>query len=132
MAAIVDVYSAITADRVYQKGLPAAALRQVYEWRKFHFHPQLTQQFMGCIGIYPVGTLVMPEARRLGVVIESHLTNLLAPKINVFFDSRNQVYIRPETLDLSRGLGFGGGDKIVGHALPARWQVDPMRFLSLA
>jgi len=133
MAAIVDVYSAITADRVYHKGLPAAAaLRQIYEWSKFQFHPQLTQEFMRCIGIYPVGTLVMLESRRLGVVIEPHPTNLLAPKVNVFFDSRNQVYIRPETLDLSRGLGFGGGDKIVGHELPARWKVDPMRFLSLA
>jgi len=35
-------------------------------------------------------------------------------------------------LDLSRGLGFGGADKIVGHESAAKWQVDPMRFLSLA
>lgn len=133
MTAIVDVYTAITADRAYHKGLPAAAaLRQIYEWSKFHFNPQYAREFMRCIGIYPVGTLVMLESRRLGVVIEPHPTNLLAPKVNVFFDSRRQVYIRPETLDLSRGLGFGGGDKIVGHELPARWNVDPMRFLSLA
>ena len=25
----------------------------------------------------------------------------------------------------------GGGDKIVGHESPAKWQVDPMRFLTL-
>ncbi|HEY0585047.1 MAG TPA: HD-GYP domain-containing protein [Pseudoduganella sp.] len=133
MAAIVDVYDAITADRVYHKGLPAAAaLRKIYEWSKHHFNPKLVQEFMRCVGIYPVGTLVMLESGRLGVVVEPHESNLLAPKVNVFFNTRNNVYIKPETVDLSRGLGFGGGDKIVGHESPSKWQVDPMRFLTLA
>ncbi|MGW8389900.1 HD-GYP domain-containing protein [Pseudoduganella sp. HUAS MS19] len=133
MAAIVDVYDAITADRVYHKGLPAAAaLRKIYEWSKHHFNPKLVQEFMRCVGIYPVGTLVMLESGRLGVVVEPHESNLLAPKVNVFFNTKNNVYIKPETVDLSRGLGFGGGDKIVGHESPAKWQVDPMRFLTLA
>jgi hypothetical protein len=29
-------------------------------------------------------------------------------------------------------VGFGGGDKIVGHESPAKWNVDPMRFLTVA
>ena len=133
MAAIVDVYDAITADRVYHKGLPAAAaLRKIHEWSKHHFNPQLVQEFMRCVGIYPVGTLVMLESGRLGVVVEPHETNLLAPKVNVFFNTKNKLYIKPETVDLSRGLGFGGGDKIVGHESPAKWQVDPMRFMTVA
>ncbi|WP_374584302.1 HD-GYP domain-containing protein [Pseudoduganella sp.] len=133
MAAIVDVYDALTADRCYHKGIPAAAaLRKIYEWSKHHFNQQLVQEFMRCVGIYPVGTLVMLESGRLGVVVEPHETNLLAPKVNVFFNTKNNVYIKPETIDLSRGLGFGGGDKIVGHESPAKWQVDPMRFLTLA
>jgi HD-GYP domain-containing protein (c-di-GMP phosphodiesterase class II) len=133
MAAIVDVYDAITADRCYHKGMSAAAaLRKIYEWSKFHFNPQYAQEFMRCVGIYPVGTMVMLESGRLGVVIEPHETNLLAPKVNVFFNTKQNLYIKPETVDLSRGLGFGGGDKIVGHESPAKWNVDPMRFLTLA
>ncbi len=133
MAAIVDVYDAITADRCYHKGMSAAAaLRKIYEWSKFHFNPQYAQEFMRCVGIYPVGTMVLLESGRLGVVVEPHETNLLAPKVNVFFHTRKNVYIKPETVDLSRGLGFGGGDKIVGHESPSKWNVDPMRFLSLA
>jgi HD-GYP domain-containing protein (c-di-GMP phosphodiesterase class II) len=133
MAAIVDVYDAITADRVYHKGMSAAAaLRKIYEWSKFHFNPQFAQEFMRCVGIYPVGTMVLLESGRLGVVVEPHETNLLAPKVNVFFHTKKNVYIKPETIDLSRGLGFGGGDKIVGHESPAKWNVDPMRFLSVA
>ena len=133
MAAIVDVYDAITADRCYHKGMSAAAaLRKIYEWSKFHFNPQYAQEFMRCVGIYPVGTMVLLESGRLGVVIEPHETNLLAPKVNVFFNTRQNLYIKPETVDLSRGLGFGGGDKIVGHESAAKWNVDPMRFLTLA
>lgn len=133
MAAIVDVYDAITSDRCYHKGMPAAdALRKIYEWSKFHFNPSLTQEFMRCVGIYPVGTMVMLESGRLGVVVEPHETNLLTPKVNVFFNTRSQTYIRPELLDLSRGLGFGGGDKIVRHESPEKWRVDPNRFLLVA
>ncbi|WP_313702844.1 HD-GYP domain-containing protein [Massilia sp.] len=133
MAAIVDVYDAITSDRCYHKGMSAAdALRKIYEWSKFHFSPSLTQEFMRCVGIYPVGTMVMLESGRLGVVVEPHESNLLTPKVNVFFNTRSQTYIRPELLDLSRALGFGGGDKIVRHESPEKWGVDPNRFLLVA
>lgn len=133
MAAIVDVYDALTADRCYHRGVPAAeALRKIYEWSKFHFNAQYAQEFMRCVGIYPVGTMVMLESGRLGVVVEPHETNLLAPKVNVFFNARKNVYIKPETIDLARGLGFGGADKIVGHESPEKWKVDPMRFISVA
>ena len=133
MAAIVDVYDAITSDRSYHKGMPAAdALRKIYEWSKFHFNPALTQEFMRCVGIYPVGTMVMLESGRLGVVVEPHESNLLTPKVNVFFNTKSQTYIRPELLDLSRPFGFGGGDKILRHESPDKWQVDPNRFLLVA
>jgi HD-GYP domain-containing protein (c-di-GMP phosphodiesterase class II) len=133
MAAIVDVYDAITSDRIYHKGLPAAeALRKIYEWSKFHFNPVYAQEFVRCIGIYPVGTLVLLESGRLGVVVEAHATSLLTPKVNVFYDTNAQAYIRPEALDLSRPLGHGGGDKIVRHELPEKWDVDPMAFMALA
>jgi HD-GYP domain-containing protein (c-di-GMP phosphodiesterase class II) len=131
MSAIVDVYDAITSDRCYHKGMPAAqALRKIYEWSKFHFNPVLAQEFMRCVGIYPVGTLVLLESGRLGVVVEPHETSLLTPKVKVFFNTRSQSYIAPLTVDLARPLGYGGGDKIVSYELPEKWKVDPARFLS--
>ncbi|QOY93172.1 HD-GYP domain-containing protein [Massilia sp. UMI-21] len=129
MAAIVDVYDAITSDRCYHKGMPAAeALRKIYEWSKFHFDPTLVQEFMRCVGIYRVGTLVLLESGRLGVVIEAHETSLLTPKVNVFFSTRNQAYIKPQIIDLSKPFGFGGGDKILRHEPAEKWGVDPARY----
>lgn len=39
---------------------------------------------------------------------------LFTPKVNVFYNVKNKSYIRPELIDLSRKLGFGGGDSIMG------------------
>lgn len=130
MAAIVDVYDAITADRCYHKGLPAAeALRKMWEWSADHFDQKLLQAFMRCVGIYPVGSLVRLESGRLGVVVEQNEGSLLTPRLRVFFSTRSNGYIKPEMLDLSRRPG--SVDRIVSAETPEKWGVDPRRFLLL-
>ncbi|MBP4045028.1 HD-GYP domain-containing protein [Chromobacterium violaceum] len=130
MAAIVDVYDALTSNRCYHKGMPPTdALRKIYEWSKFHFNPELVQAFMRVIGIYPVGTLVRLESGRLGVVVEQNEDNLVSPKVKVFFSTKSNTHIPPEIVDLSRRMGFGGGDRIVKHESPEKWKIDPLRFL---
>ncbi|MCC6878640.1 MAG: HD-GYP domain-containing protein [Rhodocyclaceae bacterium] len=130
MAAIVDVYDAITSDRVYHKGMaPTEALRKLYEWSKFHFNPELVHAFVKVIGIYPVGTLVRMESGRLAVVVEHRKSNMLQPLVRVMFDTKRNYHLKPEDVDLSRALGRGGADRIVGHESPEKWRIDPMRFL---
>jgi putative nucleotidyltransferase with HDIG domain len=130
MAAICDVYDAITSDRVYHKGMaPHEALRKIFEWGKFHFDPALVQQFLRAIGIYPVGTLVMLESGRIGVVLEQSSGNLLHPTVRVFYDGKRRQYLPPQQVDLSRPVGKGGGDKIVSHEIPEKWGIDLSRFL---
>ncbi len=130
MASIVDVYDAITSDRCYHKGMePTDALRKMFEWSKFHFNPELIHTFIRTIGIYPVGTLVMLESGKIGVVIEQHEKNLTRPVVRAVFDTRKSYYITPEDIDLSKPLGQGGGDKIVSHESPAKWGIDPQKFM---
>ena len=129
MAAICDVYDAITSDRVYHKGLaPHEALRKIFEWSKFHFDPALVQQFLRTIGIYPVGTLVMLESGRLAIVMEQGEGSLLQPTVKVVYDSQRRCYIEAQMVDLARSLGHGGGDKILSHEVPERWGIDLSRF----
>lgn len=130
MAAICDVYDAITSDRCYHKGMAAhEALRKIFEWSKFHFDPVLVQQFMRTIGIYPVGTLVRLESGRIGVVTEQSEKNLMQPTVKVFFSAKHNHYLTPEEVDLSRSFGHGGGDKIVSHETAEKWGIDLGRFL---
>ncbi|WP_153116864.1 HD-GYP domain-containing protein [Rhodocyclus tenuis] len=130
MAAIVDVYDSITSERCYQAAIsPAEAIRKLFEWSHHHFDSQLVQRFVRSVGIYPVGTLVRLESGRLGIVVEQRESSLLTPVVRVIFDARRNYYIPPENVDLSRPLGAGGGDRIVGHESPATWKIELDRFL---
>ena len=130
MSAIVDVYDAITSDRVYRKGMsPAAAVQKLFEWSKFHFDPEMMQLFLKSVGIYPIGSLVKLESGRMGVVIEQSNSHLLTPVVRVMYDGKRQHYLAPEDVDLSRPLGSGGGDRIVGYELPEKYGIDIGRFL---
>lgn len=130
VAAIIDVYDAITSDRVYHKGMPPTeALRKLFEWSKFHFKPELVHAFARVVGIYPVGALVRLESGRLAVVVEHRASDMLHPLVRLIFDGKRNHYLKPEDVDLSKPVGFGGGDRIVGHEAPEKWRIDPMKFL---
>lgn len=132
MAAIVDVYDAITAERCYHQAMPpASALGKLHEWSNTQYSPRLVQAFIRCIGIYPSGSLVLLQSGRLGVVTQHNEKNLLKPTVNVFFSTRSNTYIPPQTVDLAKSSDRWGGDKILRVETPARWQVDPMRFLEI-
>lgn len=130
MAAIVDVYDAITSDRCYHSGIPPAeALKKMWEWSKYDFDQTLMRAFISTIGIYPVGTMVRLESGRLAVVTELHMSEILKPTVRVFFSTRSNVHITPQLIDLSRPFGAGGADKIVCHEDPLKWGVDPLLYL---
>ncbi|MET0063755.1 MAG: HD-GYP domain-containing protein [Candidatus Thiodiazotropha endolucinida] len=102
MAAVVDVYDAITSDRVYHKGqLPSVVLKRMMEWSGSHFDPKLVQHFIQCVGIYPVGSVVALESERLAIVIQSPEEGLLEPLVNMVYDLRKRRFITPRLLDLA-------------------------------
>lgn len=124
MGAIVDVYDAITSNRVYHKGMPPTeALRKLLEWSKFHFKPQLVQAFIRSIGIYPTGSLVRLESGRLAVVMEQHADALMQPTVKAIFHTRG-YYLVPDTIDLRHSQ-----DRITGHEDFAAWEIDPARWI---
>lgn len=123
MAAIVDVYDALTSNRVYHIGSePTEVLRKLLEWSEHHFNSQLVHQFIRTIGIYPVGALVKLESGYLAVVIEQHHEDLLHPKVRTIFNSHSRRYTPPRDVDLSKP---GGSDRILTFEIPARWRIDP-------
>lgn len=110
---------------------PSSALGKLHEWSETQYSPRLVQAFIRCLGIYPSGSLVLLQSGRLGVVTQQHEENILKPSVNVFFSTRSNTYISPQTVDLLKSSGREGGDKILRAETPARWQVDPLRFLEI-
>ena len=120
MAAICDVYDAITSDRPYKAGWdPSESLRRMAEWTGGHFDLRLFQAFVKSIGIYPVGSLVRLSGGRVGVVVQQGSKSLVAPHVKVFFSTRHDQSITPEVLDLSAP---GCQEKIMGREDPEKWR----------
>jgi putative nucleotidyltransferase with HDIG domain len=126
MAAIVDVYDALTSDRIYHNGMePTAALKKLFEWSKFHFNPLLVQRFIHLLGIYPVGSLVMLESGALGVVVKSGSESLLRPTVRIMYSTRHGHFVAPYDIDLA----VRSGDSILQHESPRKWGIDPYSYL---
>lgn len=125
MAAIVDVYDAITSERVYHKAIPATqALKKLLEWSRHHFDPALVQAFIRTVGIYPVGSLVRLDSGRLGVVIDQNERNLLEPVVQVFYRADRYHHIPPEVVDLAQTQ-----DRVVSFETYEKWNIDPYAWL---
>lgn len=126
MAAIVDVYDALTSDRIYHKGMePTVALKKLFEWSKFHFNAELVRRFINLIGIYPVGSLVRLENGMLGIVAKAGRESLLRPIVRAVYTVKHDHFVAPHDIDLSVQLS----DRIIQHESPHRWGIDPFKYL---
>lgn len=127
ISAIADVYDAISSDRWYHKGLPpAAAIRKIHEWSKYHFDPVVTAHFIRSVGIYPVGSLVRLSNKRLAVVVEHKQSSPLFPRVLPVFDLHLKKPIaKAIELDLSERRHI----KIECHVDPLDWGINPDDYL---
>jgi len=126
MAAIVDVYDAITAERVYHKPMsPAEALRKLQEWSRYHFNEELVGHFICSLGIYPLKTLVLLESGLLGIVIDQNPADLMRPVLLVVYDTRLSSCLPPYKLDMQSN----GADRILCYEKPEKYGIDVERYL---
>jgi HD-GYP domain-containing protein (c-di-GMP phosphodiesterase class II) len=125
-AAISDVYDAMTSERCYQHRYePTEVLKKLYEWND-SYNKDLVQQFIRCVGIYPVGSLVRLESGLLGVVIDQGKENLLQPNVRIIYDTRTARHVVPPyDFDLSKG----GKDMVSSYELADKWNIKPELYL---
>lgn len=101
MLAIADMYDALTADRVYKSGMSSQrAFSILMSDAPTRLDQSLVQQFIKCLGVYPVGSLVLLSNDRLAMVLEQK-DSPLTPRVKVFYSVRNNHYLTPKDIDLS-------------------------------
>jgi putative nucleotidyltransferase with HDIG domain len=124
MTAVVDVYDALTSNRVYHQGMePTEVLKKLLEWSGTHLDGNLVQQFIRALGIYPVGSLVRLSGGRLAVVVEQS-EDLLRPVVRVVFDSARKIRLQPRDLHLAHA-----SEEIVDFEEPANWGLNTVDYL---
>jgi putative nucleotidyltransferase with HDIG domain len=127
MAAVCDVYDAITSNRPYKSGWdPAESLRKMAEWANGHFDPKIFQAFVKSMGIYPVGSLVRLTSGRIGVVTEQSKRSLTTPVIKVFFSTKSNMRMVPVMVDLSQPSTT---ERIQNREDPAKWNFPDLNEL---
>lgn len=121
MAAVADVYDAISSDRWYHKGIsPPQAIRKIFEWRD-HLDNRVVEYFIRTVGVYPAGSLVRLSDQRLAIVSGHSSQNLLRPCVIPIFDTRQKRNIPAEELNLSEIMNHS----IVGFEDPDTWGITP-------
>ncbi|OGI66700.1 MAG: hypothetical protein A2W18_09770 [Candidatus Muproteobacteria bacterium RBG_16_60_9] len=128
---IVDCYDAVTSDRAYRAGMSAhAALKQMYEWRARDFHPGLVEQFIQCMGIYPIGSVVELNTGEIAVVVTMNRVRRLKPRVTLVLNANCAPYNTPVTVDLMKHKTSDGRACEIDRVLePGVYGIDPVRFL---
>lgn len=98
IVAIADVYDSMTSDRVYHEArAPQDALTQMHKRAEDQFGRKLMEEFIKCVGIYPIGSLVVLNSGALGVVMSSNPEARLKPLILLVRDEQGRE-VRPRKL----------------------------------
>lgn len=127
MSCIVDIYDALTADRVYKRGMSSAeAFKILLSLTPNHLDRDLVYKFINCIGMYPVGALVELSDGRVGIVWTSNESEPLKPEVKCFYSRKNKHYVDVAFVDLKRS-----SVKIAKAIAPSQLEVDATPFFDV-
>ncbi|BAJ02453.1 HD-GYP domain-containing protein [Shewanella violacea] len=102
MIAIVDSYDAMTAERVYKSAMhPITAFKHLIKESPDYYDKALVEQFIQCLGVYPVGTLVRLSSGKIGLISKLNKSKPLNPCVRVFYNARLKQTVAMEEIDLS-------------------------------
>ncbi|NIO41094.1 MAG: HD-GYP domain-containing protein, partial [Burkholderiales bacterium] len=131
LAAIIDCYDAMTSERVYRPAISShKALRKLYARRDQEFQTVLVEQFIQCLGVYPVGSLVELSSGEVGVVLSQNRVRRLRPKIMVILDKNKKPTKSAPIIDLMVELTDSSGNPLDIKEVvePAVYGIDPKEF----
>jgi len=101
---IADCYDGVTSSRVYSRApqSPDKALRFMLGRAGKIYDPILMKLFVNCIGIFPIGTLVLLDNQELGVVVENNPNpeKWDHPRVKIIADSKGKE-VNGEIVDLA-------------------------------
>lgn len=97
-----DAYDAMTSERPYQAGISGyKAITRLYRTSRDSFGQRLMEEFINCIGIYPVGCLVELNTGARGLVISTNPDNRLRPVVMLVMGADEKPYRQRPLVNLA-------------------------------
>jgi HD-GYP domain-containing protein (c-di-GMP phosphodiesterase class II) len=125
---LVDRYDALTGGRGGRAAMfPAQAVRELSQLGiSRRYDPELVELMIGCLGVYPVGSLVELTTGERGVVIAQNPGERLKPTLTLIWEAPGRPYPIPWIVDLAAGSAEGkGSSRSIRRVLdPALEQVN--------
>jgi len=113
IVAIADVYDAITSDRCYHDAIsPYDALKNMYEWVNEDFDKELVENFIRCLGIYPIGSVVKLNLGHVGLVVSASDKSKLRPIVMLVQNSKGEKFPTPKLINLAHPKWRTGENKL--------------------
>ncbi len=133
IVALANAYDALTTDRLYRSGRPPdEVLQDFYNDADTLFGPKLTQAFIRCVGIFPIGSLVELDNGALGVVVGSEPDARLKPTVLLVRTPDGEYYDKRVLLNLAIDPADGGSRRYVRRAVnPAHYDIDIARLVAM-
>lgn len=131
MAGLADSYCAMTRDTHYRNAFTnQQALERINQLRGVKFTANVVDQFIQCIGLYPVGTLVELNTGEVAVVISQNRVRRLKPKVMVLLGPDKSPNRYPPTLDLLYDPPAGNGEvyRITRALASNSYGIDPREY----
>jgi HD-GYP domain-containing protein (c-di-GMP phosphodiesterase class II) len=105
MAAICDVYDSMTSDRPHRPRIDPNAALALIRSMEGEFDEAILDQFVECVGVYPIGSVVRLTTGRLALVVDQNVDDYTCPRVWAFFDIAARRVIKPEDMDLRHTRG---------------------------
>lgn len=101
IAGMADSFCAMLKDKPYRSALGhQEALEELHNLRGKQFNPALIEQFVQCVGLYPIGTLIELNSGEVGVVIQQNRVQRSKPRLVVMLDANKQKVRTYHIIDL--------------------------------
>jgi HD-GYP domain-containing protein (c-di-GMP phosphodiesterase class II) len=129
---IADAYDAMTTPRIYKKVpyTPEQALAVMLKDRDVHFDSVLLKMFIGLVGVYPIGSLVLLDTQEMGVVFKPNTDpqSLDRPQV-ILVERDKRGKGRKELVDLTERNGNNGFKRNIVKALdPNKYHIDIAKY----
>ncbi|HTE15978.1 MAG TPA: HD domain-containing phosphohydrolase, partial [Burkholderiales bacterium] len=135
MAGLADSYAAMISARPYAPPVSVQqALHTLYTTRDKAFKGELVEQFIQCVGVFPVGSLVELNSGEVAVVVSQNRARRLKPRVMLVLDKNRQSFPSAVMLDLIYDPPVPGKDeepyRIVRGLQAGMYDHDPQKTLS--
>jgi HD-GYP domain-containing protein (c-di-GMP phosphodiesterase class II) len=129
---IADSYDAMTSPRIYRKTpyTPEQALALLLRERTVNFDPILLKIFIGLVGIYPIGSLVLLNTREMGIVYKpDHDPKWLDRPMVILVARGEKGNVKKEIVDLKETDGTGRYRRSIVKTLdPHQYHIDIAKY----